>query len=461
MASGNPVESNTRGRELFLLLGLAGMLLLILAALFNPLTVRLYLRWFTGPDRTAESLAAGSAAGLAACGLVLLGGAFVLRQTGLLDRLSRRRWAVNFFLAAVSLGGFVFAAEMLLRPFFRPEASGPPKTSIFMHDETLGWRLRPGSEDIWGGVPVTVNRDGFRGPPCPVGKAAGERRILFLGDSITFGYYLELEETVPRLVERQLASQAPPGTMVRAINAGVGGYSPWQELILLREQGLAWEPDVVVLGFVLNDVTEKFGLRRFGGSGDGFQLEHARPQDTIGGLLGGAAGLFRQTAIHAALSRLYAGIRLGSADLQAAATRMEELNVLHLESRPDDELVRRAWDLTLENVAAIAGLCRENGCRFLLVIYPYRFQLSGPAAGGVPQAVIHRFAGERGLDVLDLLPLFRREVRHGRRPDALFVDQSHPTAQGSRMAAGWIAEALVSRWWPPPGDPAPGIGDAE
>ena len=45
--------------------------------------------------------------------------------------------------------------------------------------------------------------------------------------------------------------------------------------MFLRKEGIKYDPDLVVLSFVLNDVTEKFGLIRFGGSRLGFQLEHS------------------------------------------------------------------------------------------------------------------------------------------------------------------------------------------
>jgi hypothetical protein len=38
------------------------------------------------------------------------------------------------------------------------------------------------------------------------------------------------------------------------INAGVPGYTTWQELEFLRQYGLSMQPDLVVLGFVYNDL---------------------------------------------------------------------------------------------------------------------------------------------------------------------------------------------------------------
>lgn len=50
--------------------------------------------------------------------------------------------------------------------------------------------------------------------------AAGETRIVFLGDSLTAGYQLEPEEAYPQVVERLLAAR---GREVEVVNAGISG----------------------------------------------------------------------------------------------------------------------------------------------------------------------------------------------------------------------------------------------
>jgi len=45
--------------------------------------------------------------------------------------------------------------------------------------------------------------------------------------------------------------------LINVINAGIPGYTTYQELEFLKIHGLAMKPDIVVLGFVFNDVYEK------------------------------------------------------------------------------------------------------------------------------------------------------------------------------------------------------------
>ena len=101
------------------------------------------------------------------------------------------------------------------------------------------------------GVTVRFNELGLRG--APIGpKAPGEKRVLFLGDSVVFGWGVEEPETfVDGLAQR--LSEADGATW-RGINAGVCSYNSEQEERYLRERGFALEPDLVVLVFIDNDV---------------------------------------------------------------------------------------------------------------------------------------------------------------------------------------------------------------
>ena len=46
---------------------------------------------------------------------------------------------------------------------------------------------------------VAINERGFRGPVVPYERTPGKHRLVFLGDSITFGYGVRDEEVVTEL----------------------------------------------------------------------------------------------------------------------------------------------------------------------------------------------------------------------------------------------------------------------
>ncbi len=155
--------------------------------------------------------------------------------------------------------------ELLLRPIIHTG------DSVFIEDEQLGWRLRPGADALWGFSDIKINNKGLIGPELDYARRGDSRRVLYLGDSVTFGFGLEsYDQAYPYIVEKIMRENF--GINTETVNAGVGGYSPWQEYIYLKSEGFKYSPDAIIIGFVLNDVTEKSSLKRFGGPETSFQL---------------------------------------------------------------------------------------------------------------------------------------------------------------------------------------------
>ncbi|MBK7977095.1 MAG: SGNH/GDSL hydrolase family protein [Deltaproteobacteria bacterium] len=107
----------------------------------------------------------------------------------------------------------------------------------------LGWSPKPGSAD--------VNVDGYRDRVFPTAKPAGTFRIEVLGDPVTFGARVtSRDDTFAKVMERGL-DRLLGG--VEVLNLGVPGYDTVQEVEPLRERGLRYSPDLVLLGVCLND----------------------------------------------------------------------------------------------------------------------------------------------------------------------------------------------------------------
>ena len=118
-------------------------------------------------------------------------------------------------------------------------------------DPVLAYELRPGATGrIWK-CDVQINSLGMRDREYEPVRPEGTRRVLALGDSITFGNRLELEKTWTSLYEDNLARR---GIACEVLNMGVGGYDTLQEVRLLERAGLELDPDLVVLSFCVNDV---------------------------------------------------------------------------------------------------------------------------------------------------------------------------------------------------------------
>lgn len=128
---------------------------------------------------------------------------------------------------------------------------GRDGTSGFLvtYDADLGYRLTPGYPSL--------NSDGLKDHPIPPKDA--RFRILFLGDSVAYRGR-DVDDTLVAYMRRELQRNeglAP----VAVINAGIPGYTNWQELVYLKKYGLKFEPDLVGVQFCLNDLPKV--LHRF------------------------------------------------------------------------------------------------------------------------------------------------------------------------------------------------------
>jgi lysophospholipase L1-like esterase len=186
------------------------------------------------------------------------------------------RIAIALVAALVALA----AAEILLRRI-DPEPAplrfsqlgkvieGDPRAQfmdLVEPDPELFWRLTPNvrlAADRRPFFGVISNARGLREDhEIAPKKSPDELRVLFLGDSVTFGYLLRPEETFVQVAEDELRARLA-GTPVECVNAGVPGYSLFQGWRFLETRGKELAPDLVVFNFGWNDMVSWDGLGDF------------------------------------------------------------------------------------------------------------------------------------------------------------------------------------------------------
>jgi lysophospholipase L1-like esterase len=99
---------------------------------------------------------------------------------------------------------------------------------------------------------VSLNSRGFRGGEFETAKPPGIFRIIAVGDSWTFGANVDQAAAYPQRLG-SLLEDAIPDRSFEVLNLGVMGYSSHQGLTLLDRTGMALEPDLLLIGFGMND----------------------------------------------------------------------------------------------------------------------------------------------------------------------------------------------------------------
>ena len=98
---------------------------------------------------------------------------------------------------------------------------------------------------------VTTDKHGLRVPVPAQDKRPGLYRIMTLGCSTTFGWGVNDDETYPAVLQDLIDKQGLESTEV--INAGQPGYSSFQGVWFWERVLKHFEPDVVLIGYVVQD----------------------------------------------------------------------------------------------------------------------------------------------------------------------------------------------------------------
>jgi hypothetical protein len=137
----------------------------------------------------------------------------------------------------LTLTNFVYDRTSMLR-------SGYPGA----FDAELGYIPRPGYSGVanaWG-TQVTIDAQGIRSNEQPPADTGGAPAILALGDSFVFGDQVSNAETWPAQLEAKLRR--------RVINGGVFGYGLDQSVLRAYRLLDRHDVDLVILGFIADDI---------------------------------------------------------------------------------------------------------------------------------------------------------------------------------------------------------------
>ncbi|MSR47123.1 MAG: hypothetical protein EXS13_08670 [Planctomycetes bacterium] len=356
-------------------------------------------------------------------------------------------WFVSICLGALALEGILRLAG------FRPIVV------INEPDRELGWtkRRNESTRKVTSEFDITfaINSLGLRGDPGMTrAKPAGTKRVLFLGDSFVLGYTVDPSDHFVDLVGRALSAE---GRAVEALNGGTEGYSTDQEVLWLRKDGLALEPDVVVACFFQNDVFGN-GQSSFGGI--------PKPRFSIDGRVEPAPDVTPPQrgwmATHTAIGALPETL-IG----KVAVNQMPPDEVVALRDPPPGAAIPDCWARTEACFRELKKSCDEKGVKLLLVAIPTREEVEPGALDAwctksdtSRENIDPRSPAQKALDlarksdiaVLDPLPALTAAAKDGAK--VYFETDWHVNPAGSRVLAGELLRALST-------DPFLGAGPVE
>lgn len=341
--------------------------------------------------------------------------------------------------------------------------------AMFDSSEVMPYRLRKNYSGRLANVDfdttIHINSEGYRG--AELAPADGQRRVLMIGDSFTFGWGVNDDQTYPFQVQRLFegASKA----RVAVINAGfAAAYSPDTYYLYLKNEGLALNPDAIVVGiFVGNDLDSQFAFENewLSTDPDGLPLSIRNKTSRVVDHYWVPWPIpFRYRTPVLSRSHLYQGLfdvwwnvapRLRAwmpvgATLYAAAQADEAedrvpYNYRLRFSERTDAVYARVRKLLL----AMRDLAAARGIPIFFMVIPDSTQLSDGAYAGLPADVLKpqkemaAFFEAHQMKHLDLLPALRRSANGS---VLYYPNDRHFTVEGNRIAAKELQAFLAREW---------------
>jgi lysophospholipase L1-like esterase len=306
-------------------------------------------------------------------------------------------------------------------------AAHPPDAKLGRHrrpsaDPALVYELKPDLDIRFGESVVRTDARGVRVPPQPAPAPPDALELVMLGDSTSFGWRVNYEQSFAALVAA--LAQAAWHRPVHVTNRSVPGYNSEQQLRVLEKDVLPDPPDLLIWHVDHNDAN--------------VALEPYQPV-----VLPPEAG---DNALGSALLKAWRRGRM-----------QRELELRLHEQQPSERLggYVTSGPLWERHVAALergAQATRAAGIPTLFVLFDCDVWFGKESQEHVARLHDPLLARLRaaGADVLDIYPLLQAHAGSqgwkNLEPLWLEAGDPHPSPEGHELLAGLIGGALHVRW---------------
>ncbi len=319
---------------------------------------------------------------------------------------------INIILIVVTLLIFLFLMEIILRIIYPIYSNYNTEMWRYSRDmkipssnKLMSYEHTPNKSGLYYGTMITTNADGFRDYYYDVKKPLSTYRILMLGDSVTLGWGTNSSDIFSKVIERKLNSMIS-GKKIEVINTGIGCYNTQMEVELLKQKGLKYNPDMIILNYYINDP------------------EPTKKTNTILYFL--QKNLYTYMFFWDKFSNLFLKLK-------------NETYISYYSRLYEDSYNGKT--IMLQSINELAKIVHEKDIKLLIVVYPdfhnfpnYRFEY-------VTHLIRNASISNR-IYFLDLLPYFK-DID----PESIWVskEDAHPNSFGHSIAADAITKYLIEK----------------
>ena len=320
---------------------------------------------------------------------------------------SRPSLGRRLFFSLIPVAVVFGAAELGLR------GAGWPKIEAAFEHNSPFWTADPDLDQFpmnhneeGRTFPVTTNEDGLRQPFHSLEKPSGTHRIMTLGCSTTFGWGVADAESYPARLESMI--RATGRQDIEVINGGQPGYTSFQGRWLWDRTLRHYEPDLVMVGYVVQDARK------------------AAYSDRSQAVLQQDARYLKDNLLYR--SKVYLGLRSLLGHVQVRAKERGAQDVGGEYRVPPGDYV--------ENLRALVQGIQAEGARPILFGYP----LERTGYTSQHRTILAAAAEELGVPHFDP----QAQMEEASRNQQLYFtnDRGHANAAGNDLIAKWVLEYL-------------------
>jgi len=335
-----------------------------------------------------------------------------------------KKTLINVSIIVCSVLITVIALELVLRVVYkftfspRGLARIPiAKTYRLSENKNLLYELRPDSEAKNRGVEFAINSFGFRDKTYQK-KKTSRFRLIFVGDSITYGWGVPLEHTYHKQLDKFFYAE---GYDIDVMGMGVVGYNTIQEFHLIKENALDFNPDMIILQITMNDFERTVRIKTYQ-EGTRFSLRRYHDYSI--------PFIIKKTKLTYSLmknSHLFKFLNL----------KLYWLKNKNASIYTPEDMYLMGEENAFRHLRKIKSLLDSEGIRFATVIFPFR------KSGDVyPYTSLHEKIHQE-LEKMEVPYLDLYEVINISIEESLWEDKIHPTVRGYNLASHALFEFLL------------------
>jgi hypothetical protein len=267
------------------------------------------------------------------------------------------------------------------------------------------------------------NSLGFRDSEHALAKPAGSFRIVAVGDSFTYGAAAPFAQTYLVRLEAMLNARGAPHPPVEIVKLGISRYFPESERLVLEHYGLKYSPDLIVVGFVPNDVMDTaLGIDAIQTDAAGrLRTRESKELGSVGMFLFEHSHVFRIVLSRYVASRLQRGAPIRREEIYRAGGFHE-----------------KDWRRIEEEFGRMRDAANRAGAK-LAIIYIPMLEAWAPHHA-YPSDRLAIWSAANGAYFIDTLPPLRAASLAG--ASVYYVRDGHCTPEGYAIIARTVAAEL-------------------